>query len=285
MSILTVFEATPNRVRSLTRLVQYLGPIQRDDLFQNFMPNKADSAQFGQLLRETARLNLVEDNKGEISVGSLFETAADIANDQQFIHRIETELMRDSDEESENEPFRFALAWLLTQESGQPIPWTSDQNLIMKEQMEGADLYDITNKSRFAMLCYWARYLGYADGLNSRDGFTVIPDPTEAIARRLQRVFAETSRLPIGRFFERIAIDCPVLEGGASRSIVESRLYRKRSDLQISSSTALALWRLEERKHIKVDHVSDAETWLLSRTTAAVGAGSARGVSHIEMTG
>jgi hypothetical protein len=284
MSVLTIFEATPNRVRSLTRLVQYLGPIQRDDLFQNFMPNKADSAQFGQLLRETARLKLVAENKSEISVGSLIETA-DIANDQQFVHRIEIELMRDSDEESGNGPFRFALAWLLAQESGRPIPWTSDQNLSMKEQMEGADLYDITNKSRFAMLCYWARYLGYADGLSSRDGFTVIPDPTEAIARRLQRVFAETPRLPIARFFERMAIDCPVLEGGAARLTVESRLHSKRSDLQISSSSALALWRLEERKLIKVDHVSDAETWLLPRTTAAVGAGGARSVSHIEMTG
>jgi hypothetical protein len=286
MSVLTVFEATPNRVRSLTRLVHYLGPTQRDELFQHLMPSKADAAQFGPLLRETGRLKLVEDRKGEITLGSLIESAADIASDQQFVLRIEMELMRDSNEEGGNGPFRFALAWLLAQESGQPIPWSSeDQHLVMKDQMEGTDRYDITNKARFAMLCYWARYLGYAAGLNSRDGITVIPDPTEAIARRLQSVFAETPRQPIGRFLEKIAVDCPVLEGGAARSIVEARFRRKRSELQISTSTALALWRLEERKLIKIDHASDAETWLLPRSTTAVGAGSARNVSHIEMTG
>jgi hypothetical protein len=134
------------------------------------------------------------------------------------------------------------------------------------------------------MLCYWARFLGYAESLLIGDSTVVVPDPTEAIARHLANVFEGAPKLPIARFFEAIARPCPVLELGETRSIVEKRMTTPRVPKMLSSATCLALWRLESRGTLKLSHASDAETWLLppSVSSASAGAGTVRTVSHIE---
>jgi hypothetical protein len=284
MSVLSIFEATPNRVRSLARLAAHLGTANRDTLRAHLMPGKDDAAQFGQLMRETVRLGLLGEQKGEVTLGSGIKEA-DLADDGRFLNIVESALLNPQDEGGENGTFRYALSWLLTQPSGQPIPWNSDQHLRMSEQMEGPDNYDVTNEGRFAMLCYWARFLGFAARLELHNSNTVIPDPTEAIRRRLARVYADDSRLVVTRFLERVIMDCPVLEGGSIRREVEGRFREKRPANQFSVATSLALWRLEERKLIRLDHVSDAETWLMPTSTGVVGAGTSRLVTHIERAG
>ena len=72
------------------------------------------------------------------------------------------------DETAENRAFPYALAWLLGQSAGEIMPWNSDQHLRMEQQLEGTDLYEVTNKERFAMLCYWSRYLGFVTRLRTR---------------------------------------------------------------------------------------------------------------------
>jgi hypothetical protein len=281
MSVLSIFEATPNRVRSLARLVAHLGPTKRDTLRENLMPTKDDSAQFSNLLRETVRLGFLDDLKGTISLKAGV-TESDVADEGRFLQIAESALLGQEVEAGENRLFRYALSWLLAQPSGEAIPWNSDQHLVMEKQMEGADNYDVTNKERFAMLCYWARFLGFAAGLEIGGQSVVIPDPTDALERRLSDLFAEAPRTTMARFFERMGRASPVLEGGAVRLEVEARFRDKRSVNQISVATGLALWRLEERKLIKLDHVSDAETWVMSTSIVTVGAGASRLISHIE---
>jgi hypothetical protein len=281
VSVLTIFEATPNRVKSLARLALYLGPSSRDVLREHLMPTKEDAAQFGQLLRETARLGFLEEHEGKFSLGPSIEKA-DIDDDQRFLNHVEVALLGPSDVSGDNYPFRFALSWLLTQSSGVSIPWSSDQHLSMLEQMEGKDLYEVGNEGRFAMLCYWARFLGFAASLDIRGAKVVIPDPTEAIARHLPKRCPEKSRISVTHFLERMAEPLPVIEGGSARRQVEERFRAKRAANQLSVSTSLALWRLEERKVIKLLNLADAENWLMSTSTASTGAGTSRLVSHIE---
>jgi len=281
MSVLSIFEATPNRVRSLARLALHLAPTNREALRENLMPGKDDDAQFGQLMRETVRLGLLDERKGEVTLGAGIKEA-DIGDDRRFLNCVEAALLSDVAESGENRTFRYALSWLLAQPSGQPIPWNSDQHLLMSEQMDGPEGYDVTNEGRFAMLCYWARFLGFATRLECHGGNTVIPDPSEAITRHLSDVLSDTSRIAVARFLERVALICPVLEGGPIRREVEERFREKRPAKQLSVATSLALWRLEERRLIKLDHVSDAETWMMPTSIVAVGAGSNRLVSHIE---
>jgi hypothetical protein len=285
MSVLSIFEATPNRVRSLARLAAHLGSTSRDVLRENLMPTKDDSAQFGNLLRETIRLGLlVEEQKGPVTLASTVKEA-DVTDDGRFRKFVETALFGPDVESSENRSFRYALSWLLAQPSGLPIQWNSDQHLQMEKQMEGSDNYDVTNKERFAMLCYWARFLGYAASINMGGHSVVIPDPSDALERQLPDIFSDSPRITCARFFDRLGRRCPVLEGGKVRGEVEARLREKRPGNQISISTGLALWRLEERKLIKLDHLSDAETWVMSTSIVTIGAGASRLVSHVECMG
>jgi hypothetical protein len=284
MSILSIFEATPNRVRSLARLAAHLGPTSRDLLRQNLMPTKDDAAQFGNLVRETIRLGLLEEQKGTISLGSAVKES-DVRDDSRFRDFLQTVLFGSDVEASENRSFQYALSWLLAQPSGLPIQWNSDQHLQMEKQMDGTENYDVTNAQRFAMLCYWARFLGFAASVNMGGQSVVVPDPSDALERQLANIFSDSPRMPLARFFDLLGRSFPVLEGGRVRGEVEKRLKAKRPGNQISISTGLALWRLEDRKLIKLDHLSDAETWIMSTSIVTVGAGASRLVSHVERVG
>jgi hypothetical protein len=281
MSVLSIFEATPNRVRSLTRLAACLAPTNRETMRAHMMPDVENAAQFNNLMRETIRLGLLEEQKGAISLGAGV-TAATVASDEWFLNHVSQVLLNQSTTSDENRAFPYALAWLLLQPSGSAVSWNSDQHIVMLDQMDGSDCYDVTNEGRFAMLCYWARFLGFAERLSSQEGNSVIPDPTEAIDRRLDGVFTDNPRLAIPRFLERIARDCPVLEDGAFRREVEGRFKVKRLANELSAATSLALWRLEKRRRIKLDQVSDADTWLMSTSIMVTSAGNARRISHIE---
>jgi hypothetical protein len=245
------------------------------------MPAKDDAAQFSQLMRETTRLGLLSEQRGDVTLGAGIEEP-DVRDDRRFLKHVEAALLGESAETGENRPFRYALSWLLAQESGQAIPWNSDQHLLMQKQMDGDDCYDVTNAGRFAMLCYWARFLGFATRLDIGGGGAVVPDPSEAIARRLTDVLPDRSRISLARFFEQVARDCPVLEGGSIRREVEGRFREKRASNQFSLATSLALWRLEERSLIRLDHLSDAETWVMPSSIIGGGAGTSRVASHIE---
>jgi hypothetical protein len=283
MSLISHYEATPNRVRALTRLVALLENATRSTLREHFMPEADSGAQFGNLLVETAHLGLIaEARNGQVSLNILL-SPKEVADDRLFLLFVERALLSDESQQSENSGLRYALSWLLAQSPGTAIGWNSDQHLVMKEQMEGDNYYEVTNEGRFSMLCYWAQYLGYAVGLSLSGSAVVIPDPTEAIARRLEVIFAESTRLAIPRFFETLSQECPVLETGSVRRQVEDRMRSKRSEQVLSPATSLALWRLEGRGVIKLTHASDATTWLVSSSIASAGVGKARPISHIEV--
>jgi hypothetical protein len=245
------------------------------------MPAAENAGQFNNLIRETIRLGLIVEADGTVSVNQNL-TPKDIVDDVSFLAFVEKVLLADESETSENRPVRYATSWLLAQSPGMLIGWNSDQHLNMQEQMEGDDCYDVTNEGRFAMLCYWARYLGYAESLSIGNTNAVVPNPTEAIARRLESLFTDSPRLSIPRFLDLLSRDCPILETGSVRKRVEDRMRQKRSPNVLSPATSLALWRLEARGLVSLTHASDAETWLMSSSIASAGAGKTRPVSHIE---
>lgn len=283
MSVISILESTPNRVRALVRLSAIVGPSSRATLRDYFMPGGDSGGQFNNLIRETIRLGFLVEQSSEVALGPDIESK-NVVNDEWFLEFLDRQLVINPPEDGDNRVFRYALAWLLGQPAGAAISWTAEQHIKMREQMDGDDCYDVTNGSRFAMLCYWARYLGYACGLSIGGGSAVVPDPTEAMARRL-RLFAGSSRLPISRFFDDAARDCPVLESGAIRRAVEGRFKVKRAGNVLSHSTALALWRLENRGSVRLVHASDSETWLMPIDTVSAGAGGVRRITHVEITG
>jgi hypothetical protein len=283
MSILSIFEATPNRIRALARLSGNLGPVSREDLRLYFLPGGKDSGQdqFNNLLRETIRIGLLREQSGEVSLSEGI-SSENVSDDTWVRAYLDQSLLMPKDEAAENRAFPFALAWLLGQPAGEIMPWNSDQHLRMERQLEGRDLYEITNKERFAMLCYWGRYLGFVTRLGHGSGNIAVPDPTEAMASRLADIFADVSRMPIALFFERLAPRCAVLEQGDVRRVVEGRAREKRADNDISSATSLAFWRLEKRGRLRLMQDADADAWLMKTSLSATGAGASRRVSHVE---
>jgi hypothetical protein len=177
-------------------------------------------------------------------------------------------------DESGNVSVKFALAWLLTCRPGLDIGWTDDQKPRMHDELDGEN-YDITNSSRFAMLAYWSRFLGYAVGMELGKRL-VVPDPTEAIRRRIPSVFEKEAELSSGRFFARLGDLCPVLESGVVRSAVEAKLKRRRADNEISPATSAALLRLHAEGEIELVHKADADVHLLDLMY-----GDPRRVSHL----
>ena len=66
MSVITVYEPVPNRIRSLTRIVSAVGPVGREDLVAYFMPDSQPKRdQVGNIIREAIRLRLlIETERG-----------------------------------------------------------------------------------------------------------------------------------------------------------------------------------------------------------------------------
>ena len=165
-----------------------------------------------------------------------------------------------------------ALAWLLAQDPFDPMPWSGGVHAerILNQLSETDPLRGVIgNNSRYQNLIYWARYLGLAERVSAKFGARVvdmvIPDPTEAILKKLPGIFNCDHELPIQTFMQRLAVECSMLDGGIARCNLETRLPEEfqPKEGRISRTTSLALTRLMTRGLIKLESPSDSQTWLL----------------------
>ena len=276
MSLISVLEPVPSRVRALVRLVAAEGAMSREDLRSRMVP-VGEGKQFDNLVRETIRLGLLSGEDGKVRLGAGIKVK-DVVDDDSFVVITDRALLCEPLPEGDNRPVAFALAWLLSRQPGLDLEWNGEYTPLMLAEMEGDEVYDLTNASRCAMLAYWARFLGYAEGLQWGGKTLVVPDPTEAIARRLNAVFGHDATLPVALFFDRLATHCPVLEGGSVRIAIDARLRRKRERYALSPATSLALLRLEKRGLLKLETRSDAEVWLVDLMYEAP-----RRLSHMDL--
>ena len=264
MSVITVMEPVPNRIRSLARVVAAVGPLGREDLAAYLMPgSQPKHDQVGNIIREAVRLRLLAETDKGFGLAEGVRPR-DVASDDWFEAHVERTLFsRPLDEGDENRPVAFATAWLLTRPAIPEIDWRSDLARAMRDAMEGEGIYDVTNIDRSAMLAYWVRFAGYGEALGWGGRTFLIPDPTRAIARHLDHSLPAGVSLAFPRFLDRLADRMPVLEGGAVRTQVEARLRHKRDPATLSPATSLAFLRLELRGLIAMKAESDAEPRLL----------------------
>ena len=282
MSILSVLEPTPNRVRALTRLVATIGPAPREDLFGYLMPTADASArsQFNNLVRETKGLRLIEESKSDVLLSPILKKQ-DLPSDAWFLEYLREELLTHTTGDhktSSNRDFAYAVAWFLNRPLANPLEPSAEYKQVIEKELSGPNVYQLTNASRSAMFSHWSRYLGLAERLSLGGNVTLAADPTGIIAGLLPRIFNDGERLNIDEFIQRMSSLMPIFEGGAVRTAVEKRFVRGRSreKSELSESTSLALFRLEKRKHLTLDNRADATAHILR----AFG-GEARPVSHI----
>jgi hypothetical protein len=277
MSVITNFDPVPNRIRSLVRLVAASGRMPREQIPSAFMPGSERKAdQVNSVLREAIRMKLLREDDGEVALGDSIKVV-DVRKDEWFAEYADRRLVGcELEEGDDNRRVAFAVAWTLTRSLFPSLEWRAENTRLLLAELEGDEVYDVTNQDRMAMVSYWARYAGYGEAFLYDGRRSLLPDPTRAITRRLGEVFGKEKGLPITVFMERLASLAPLLEGGSVRSEVERRLRQPRATNALSQSTTLALLRLEKRGILTFKAESDAAVWLLSLQS------SERRVSHVE---
>lgn len=279
MSIVTYYEPVPNRVRSLVRIVAHFGPLSRKELVEHFTPLNPKDDQASNIILETERLGLVTELEGSfrLSDGILKKDVNDNAWFLDFVERaLFSKPLCKSDK---NRPVAYAVAWMLAQPVSPKFKWSEELANHMQQDMNGDDVFEITNAGRAAMLSYWMRFTGYGEAMSFGNQRCILPDPTRVIARRLPSLIPIGEVLPVGKFIGNLGADLPVLESGTIRSTVESRLKKARNENTLSQTTSLALKQLELRGTIRMSEESDADTRILDIKD------SIRRVSHIEHIG
>jgi hypothetical protein len=273
MSILASLEAVPNRIRALARLIAFYGPLERQEAKARMV--FGEGGQFSSVVRETVKLGLVEEQE-KLQLAPGLEPAQ-VNDDTWFMNFVHRQFCADGlVPDSHNYHVAFALAWLLTRKPSSNLKWNGEHNLAIREDLNGDDTYDVTNASRGAMLGYWAKFLGYASSSSDGSVRLIIPDPTNAIACRLDQIFGQAKELAIKPFLKELGKLCPVLDGGVIREQVERRLKKARREETLSPATSLALLRLENRGVITLAAPSDANVVLLDLLQNAT-----RRVSHV----
>jgi hypothetical protein len=266
MSILINVDAMPNRIRALAEIAASESEISRGELERRFAPNSKATKTFRDILREAIRLNVLIENKETKNVSlSPDLSKKQVSNRTDFLGFCRACLIQNSGKDCHgNEAFPRALAWLLTRPIGPQLAAGSEFEVEIMKDLSGDEIYELTNASRSSVLVYWAQALGFAEWLKFDEKNYCNPDPTRVLRASLGKVLEKKHQTPIADALEKIAREVPVFETGRIRKEVEARLNTPREPKYLSQSTSLALSRLALNGTIKLDHLADAPTLLLS---------------------
>jgi hypothetical protein len=147
-----------------------------------------------------------------------------------------------------------SLAWLLAQN----VYRIGDENLftLANAQVRGADTVIMQNEARAAGLKTWGYFLGFIRHFRDLE-----VDPTVAIADVLPGCIEPGEDMPAREFIERLAQALPVLDWGAYRGAVHSRL---RADSlpslqpnQLSTSLSRALYGFMVKQTLQFSNRAD----------------------------
>jgi hypothetical protein len=165
---------------------------------------------------------------------------------------------------SENEDVSASLAWFLAQDAlSAPGSWGEFAEALTSR---GAAEVLKFNGTRYGNFRFWSRYLGLAalvgmPGSTTKLEQRLMPDPTDCLRRLLHRVLAP-GRRTAAECLRDVSAVCPLFEGGAVRDTMD-RFGSPREEAHLSSSTSLALLRLEEEGSIAMAMLSDANAVVL----------------------
>jgi len=138
----------------------------------------------------------------------------------------------------------------------------------------------ISSNTLFGQVTDWMCYLGFAWGHALGGNKIIVAEPTAYLRRNLKELFQGQvkAKLSIGEFVDRLAKKCPVFESGKFREQVDEKIGFRLPN-HLSTSTAFALFRLEDDGYIQLIKESDADLFILPRV------GNAERISHIIWTG
>lgn len=166
-----------------------------------------------------------------------------------------------------NEDLAASLAWFLAQDAlAAPGTWGEFAKAL---QDQGATDVLRFNDTRYDNFWYWSRYLGLANVIasptptNNTLEERLSPDPTVCLRRMLREVLpGGSARVPVAECLRAVAARCPLFEGGTIRDVMD-QYVPARDARHLSSTTSLALLRLEDEGTVTMRMLADADALIL----------------------
>jgi energy-coupling factor transporter ATP-binding protein EcfA2 len=242
----------------------------------------AEHPMFDAALRESIKCRLLIADNDDIAINfELPEASRHPQTGDKLLPDTLVQLLFASDNEDEEDLGRL-IAWYLAQDIyDAPGTWEEVEQRVAEQGVaESLDL-KISSNSLFGQVADWMCYLGFAWGhaLDSNKKL-VVAEPTAYLRRNLKDLFQgqAKAKLSIREFIDRLAKKCPLFETGKFREQVEEKIGFRLPN-HLSTSTAFALFRLQDDGCIKLVKESDADLFIFT------GVGNEEGFSHIIWTG
>lgn len=159
-----------------------------------------------------------------------------------------------------NQNLALVISWYLTQDAyNAPGNWPRFEQALL-EQI-GADKLSM-NDARYSQFADWICFLGFAWRHNLKGQDLLTPDPTAYLRETVKSLLAKDSQpISLGEFINKLGEYCPVFETGAFRDEIENKVKFRETSQHLSSTTSLALLRLDNEKSIKLSTRSDAPVY------------------------
>ena len=293
MSVLKEPFATPSRVRGIYRylLQTKYQKENRDILEHRLSPDELvknapyTRPMLRRTINESLKLSLlVEDQeKNEIAINpDLPEDVRNPKTGEQLLPNTMVQLFFASDNPDE-EDFGLVCAWYLAQDIYSiPNSWEAIEQLVSKQKI--GEFIKMSNSALYGQMDDWMCYMGLAWGHAMNKKRVTVPDPTAYIRYNLRELFnaAQDIQLSIQEFITKLAKKCPLFETGQFRERIEEKIGC-REPKYLSTSTAFALFRLQEEGYIQLIRESDADLMILPKANNQVDNESR--ISHIILKG
>ena len=257
MSVVTTWEAVPNRIEAVVQYLSHQKSVSKAELSEVLSPSSIGGRNVvPRVIAEALNLSLIQQTEGERwSLAEELQVATEVR-----LHIARTLLDPHLAASAKQSRVAPAMAWFLTRDVREPLSVSDNwRTLVERDCPSSTDAFELSNSSSCQQFAYWAVYLGLgwklATGVRETGVREVlVPDPTTALEYALRVAVDPGETLSVEDAIARIADICPVIEGGSVREDVERQLVptRRRPAGQLSRSTSFALARLEAKGVIEM---------------------------------
>ncbi|MEG3846117.1 protein DpdG [Microcoleus sp. herbarium19] len=275
MSVLKTALAAPSRMRGIFRYLLQ-APRQRENrerLTGLLSPDKlsegrnksAEHPMFDAALRESIKCGLLIEENEEIAINAnLPEASRHPQTGDKLLPDTLVQLFFASDNEDEEDLGRL-IAWYLAQDIyDAPGTWKEVEQLVAEQGVaESLDL-KISSNTLSGQVEDWMCYLGFAWSHALGGNKRIVAEPTAYLRQNLKELFQGQvkAKVSLKDFVDRLAEKCPVFETGKFREQVEEKIGFRLPN-HLSTSTAFALFRLQDDGCIQLVKESDADLFIL----------------------
>lgn len=283
MSVLNEPFAIPSRVRGVWRLLAHIRDncMERRELEEMLSPlsvagevrdeedieDASDTSHRNRIYKVISamiKMGIVVEDNHLIKLNTHAVPTQETEEGQFLIDEITRLFIMESNDS--NHDIMLLTAWFYCQNAYAPMTW--DQIAPQLDAQTNANRLGCKNKTRFEQYVYWANYLGFTWTMTIGKQSMLVADPTAHLRNLLPVIFTESDTLKYSEIMTKLAEKSPVFEGGRFRKALNDQfLIEQRQPFELSTSTALAWYRLEDEGAVKLLRKSDADMYLFPETS------------------